>query len=62
MITMDAAVSNRTAEIGTLRALGLRRAAILAAFLFCVVMGLAGGFLPSVRAARLEIVDALRAA
>jgi ABC-type antimicrobial peptide transport system permease subunit len=25
-------------------------------------MGLAGGFLPSVRAARLEIVDALRAA
>jgi ABC-type antimicrobial peptide transport system permease subunit len=29
---------------------------------FSVFMGLAGGFLPSVRAARLEIVDSLRAA
>jgi len=29
---------------------------------FSVVMGLVGGFLPSVRAARLEIVDSLRAA
>ena len=29
---------------------------------FSVLMGLAGGFLPSVRAARLEIVDSLRAA
>jgi putative ABC transport system permease protein len=27
---------------------------------FALVMGLAGGFLPAVRAARLEIVDALR--
>ena len=115
MITMYAAVSNRTAEIGTLRALGFRRAAILGAFLlesillsvaggaagvflasflqaftvttmnfqsfsqlafgfdltsrivadafvFSVAMGILGGFLPSVRAARLEIVDALRAA
>ena len=115
MITMYSAVSNRTAEIGTLRALGFRRRAILAAFLlesvclsaaggaaglflasflqaftvttmnfqsfsqlafgfdltsrivfdalaFSVAMGLAGGFLPSVRAASLEIVDALRAA
>ncbi|HXF80687.1 MAG TPA: ABC transporter permease [Usitatibacter sp.] len=115
MITMYAAVANRTTEIGTLRALGFRRASILAAFLlesvllaivggvagltlasflqaftittmnwqsfsqlafgfdltasivavtlvFSVVMGLVGGFLPSVRAARLEIVDSLRAA
>ena len=115
MITMYAAVSNRTTEIGTLRALGFRRSSILAAFLlesvllaivggiaglalasflqaftittmnwqsfsqlafgfdltarivavtlvFSVVMGLVGGFLPSVRAARLEIVDSLRAA
>ena len=115
MITMYASVSNRTAEIGTLRALGFRRFAILSAFLtesvllalvggvvglflasflqaftittmnwqsfsqlafgfhltpgivistlaFSLVMGLVGGFLPSVRAARLEIVDALRAA
>ena len=115
MITMYAAVSNRTGEIGTLRALGFRRSSILAAFLlesvllalvggaaglalasglqaftittmnwqsfsqlafgfhltpgiaaatlaFSVAMGLVGGFLPSVRAARLEIVDSLRAA
>ena len=115
MITMYAAVANRTGEIGTLRALGFRRASILAAFLlesvllalvggamglalasllqaftittmnwqsfsqlafgfyltggivvktmiFSVFMGLVGGFLPSIRAARLEIVDSLRAA
>lgn len=115
MITMYAAVANRTGEIGTLRALGFRRSAILSAFLiesillaivggvmglvlasflqaftittmnwqsfsqlafgfdltarivvvtmiFAVFMGLVGGFLPSVRAARLEIVDSLRAA
>jgi putative ABC transport system permease protein len=115
MITMYAAVANRTGEIGTLRALGFRRSSILAAFLiesimlalvgglmgltlasflqaftittmnwqsfsqlafgfyltprivlvtmlFSVFMGFMGGFLPSVRAARLEIVDSLRAA
>ena len=115
MITMYAAVANRTGEIGTLRALGFRRSSILAAFLaesvllalvggaaglilasflqaftittmnwqsfsqlafgfyltpaivvktmlFSVFMGLVGGFLPSVQAARLEIVDSLRAA
>ena len=33
-----------------------------ATLLFSVFMGLVGGFLPSVRAARLEIVDSLRAA
>jgi ABC-type antimicrobial peptide transport system permease subunit len=115
MITMYAAVANRTGEIGTLRALGFRRASILATFLleavllgvvggvaglllaslmqfvhistlnwqsfselafsftltprivatsmgFAVLMGVVGGFLPAVRAARLGIVDALRAA
>ena len=115
MITMYAAVSNRVNEIGTLRALGFRRANVLAAFLaealllglagglaglggaalmqfasfsttnfqtfadlsfrfvltpgiavktlaFSLVMGLVGGFLPALRAARLEIVDSLRAA
>ena len=115
MITMYAAVANRTAEIGTLRALGFRRGSILLAFLaealllglvgwvvglalasgmqlvqistmnwqsfselafgftltpeivvkslvFALAMGLVGGFLPAVRAARLKIVDALRAA
>ena len=115
MITMYAAVANRTVEVGTLRALGFRRRSILTAFLvesvvlalvggvigialaallsfqhisvvnfqsfseigfgfalslgvvknaliFAVVMGVIGGFLPAVRAARLNIVNALRAA
>ncbi len=115
MITMYAAVANRTAEIGTLRALGFRRISIMFAFvvealllsltggiaglflasfmqfytvstmnwqtfaelaftfamtptvivkglLFALFMGLVGGFLPALRAARLDIVDALRSA
>jgi ABC-type antimicrobial peptide transport system permease subunit len=114
-ITMYASVASRTAEIGTLRALGFSRAAILAAFLvealllgliggiagvvaasamqalsisttnfqtfaeiafsftltpgivlaslvFALAMGFVGGFLPAARAARMKIVDALRAA
>jgi ABC-type antimicrobial peptide transport system permease subunit len=114
MITMYASVASRTAEIGTLRALGFRKRSILAAFLteavllglaggcigltlasfmqmftistmnwqsfselafsftltpeiaartllFALIMGVVGGFLPAVRAARLNIVDALRA-
>jgi ABC-type antimicrobial peptide transport system permease subunit len=114
MITMYATVSNRTPEIGTLRALGFSRRSILQAFLmeslllsllggvagllaaslmqnielstmnwqtfsevafgftltvdivfntllFALTMGLAGGFLPALRASRLKIVDALRA-
>jgi ABC-type antimicrobial peptide transport system permease subunit len=113
-ITMYASVANRVTEIGTLRALGFGRAAILATFLlealalgllsgiagvalasfmqsvsfsttnfqsfaelafnftltpaiaikallFAATMGVVGGFLPSVRAARMKIVDALRA-
>ena len=112
-ITMYASVANRVTEIGTLRALGFGRRAILATFLlealalglvsgiagvalasfmqsvsfsttnfqsfaelafnftltpeiavkailFACVMGIIGGFLPSVRAARMNIVDALR--
>ena len=35
---------------------------VVTTMLFSVFMGLVGGFLPSVRAARLEIVDSLRAA
>jgi ABC-type antimicrobial peptide transport system permease subunit len=115
MITMYASVASRTAEIGTLRALGFRRGGILAVFLlealllglvggivgvtlatfmqfltistmnwqsfaelafsftlnpaiiakslgFALFMGMLGGFLPAVRASRLNIVDALRAA
>jgi len=115
MITMYASVASRTNEIGTLRALGFSRAAILVAFLgealllglvgglvgligaafmqafsistmnfqtfaeiafsftltpgiimaslaFSLIMGFVGGFLPAARAARMKIVDALRAA
>jgi len=115
MITMYAAVANRTVEVGTMRALGFRRRSILTAFLteslviafiggvvglafasvlqffsistlnfssfaelefsfalspsiiswslfFSITMGLLGGFLPAVRAARLNIVNALRSA
>lgn len=114
MITMYAAVSNRTIEIGTLRALGFKRRSVMIVFLtesilisivggiigiaiasflqfisistlnftsfselqftfalspsiiftslsFSVIMGIIGGFLPSVRAARKNIVDSLRA-
>ena len=115
MITMYASVASRTSEIGTLRALGFSRMAILLAFLvealllglaggvigliaasfmqavsistmnfqtfaeiaftftltpgivaaslaFALSMGFIGGFLPAARAARMKIVDALRAA
>ena len=115
MITMYASVASRTAEIGTLRALGFRQRSVLAAFLleavllgmvggcvglflasfmqlltistmnwqsfselafsftltpgiaaktllFALIMGVVGGFLPAIRAARLNIIDALRAA
>jgi len=113
-ITMFGSVASRVGEIGTLRALGFRRGAVLWAFLvealllgvvgglvglalasfmqlasfstinfqtfadlsfrfiltpgivaktlfFALAMGLVGGFLPAFRAARLNIVDALRA-
>lgn len=114
MITMYAAVSTRTSEIGTLRALGFKRSSILTAFLFealllgliggliglffasflrfltvstmnfqtfselafdftlsvdiawkalsfSLIMGFVGGVLPAVRAARMNIVESLRA-
>ena len=113
MVTMYAAVANRVAEIGTLRALGFQRWTIVSAFLleslflslvggllglmaaslmnrltistmnwqtfselsfrftltwsivlnalaFAMIMGLLGGLLPAIRAARLNIVTALR--
>jgi len=115
MVTMFAAVANRTGEIGTLRALGFQRTSILSAFLveslflgllgglgglffasflqlitistlnfqtfselsfsfsltpeiiyksmaFSLIMGFIGGVLPAIRASRMNIVDALRAA
>lgn len=46
MVTMYAAVANRIAEIGTLRALGFRRRTILATFLLeSIFLGLLGGML-----------------
>ncbi len=46
MITMYAAVANRTNEIGTLRALGFSRTSILAAFLAeALFLGLLGGLI-----------------
>lgn len=46
MITMYAAVSNRTGEIGTLRALGFQRRSILLAFLMeSLLLGFIGGCL-----------------
>ena len=35
---------------------------VVSTLVFSIVMGFVGGFLPSLRATRLEIVDALRAA
>lgn len=114
MITMFAAVAQRVGEIGTLRALGFRRSAVLLAFLleslllslvggliglfaaswmqtvdisttnfqtfselafqfkltptivlqtllFSLFMGFTGGFIPSWQAARMKIIDCLRA-
>src|SRR5690606_19308581 len=44
MISMYASVSSRVAEIGTLRALGFRRASVLYAFVTeSLLLGLAGG-------------------
>ena len=115
MITMFGSVASRVGEIGTLRALGFRRGAVLVAFLlealllalvggvlglagasfmqavdisttnfttfselafqfkmtgaiavqamlFALAMGVVGGFIPAWSAARLKIVDCLRAA
>ena len=45
MITMYASVSNRTAEIGTLRAIGFQRRSILVAFILeSLLLGSVGGF------------------
>lgn len=115
MITMYAAVANRTVEIGTLRAIGFSRSRILfvflleslwisllggavglfaasfmsfvqvsttnwdtfselafnfalspgiiiGSFIFAIMMGMIGGFLPAVRASRANIIESLRSA
>jgi ABC-type lipoprotein release transport system permease subunit len=57
MVTMYSAVANRTAEIGTLRALGFRKGNILAAFLTeSIVLGLIGGIAGVAGASLLQLL------
>ena len=58
MITMFAAVASRIGEIGTLRALGFRRSAVLAAFLLeSLLLSLAGGLVGLAAASFMQAVD-----
>jgi putative ABC transport system permease protein len=57
-ITMHGAIAHRKREIGTLRALGFSRGAILTGFLFeAMLLTLAGGLLGSVLALSLSFVE-----
>jgi putative ABC transport system permease protein len=57
MITMYAAVANRTHEIGTLRALGFRRRSVLAAFLVeAVFLALLGGTAGVLASSALQLI------
>jgi ABC-type lipoprotein release transport system permease subunit len=58
MITMFAAVAQRVGEIGTLRALGFRRAAVLTAFLAeSLLLSLVGGVIGLAAASWMQTVD-----
>jgi ABC-type antimicrobial peptide transport system permease subunit len=58
MITMFAAVASRTGEIGTLRALGFRRGAVLVAFLLeALLLALVGGVAGLAAASLMQAVD-----
>lgn len=58
MITMFASVASRTAEIGTLRALGFRRSAVLSAFLGeALLLALVGGIMGLAGASLMQSVD-----
>ncbi|WIT13080.1 ABC transporter permease [Paucibacter sediminis] len=58
MITMFAAVAQRTGEIGTLRALGFRRGAVLLAFLCeALLLALVGGLLGLLAATSMQAVN-----
>lgn len=58
MITMFAAVSSRVGEIGTLRALGFRRGAVLLAFLLeALLLSLVGGVLGLAAASLMQTVN-----
>jgi ABC-type lipoprotein release transport system permease subunit len=57
MITMYAAVANRTVEIGTLRAIGFRRRSVLVAFFVeAIILSLIGGALGIVLASSMSFV------
>jgi len=57
MITMYAAVANRTTEIGTMRALGFGRMSILAAFMIeSLLLGLVGGLLGVFAASFMQLI------
>jgi putative ABC transport system permease protein len=57
MITMYSAVATRTAEIGTMRALGFQRTSILIAFLFeALFLGLTGGLVGLLFASFLQLL------
>ncbi|MDR4509491.1 MAG: ABC transporter permease [Candidatus Brocadiaceae bacterium] len=57
MITMYSAVANRTAEIGTLRAIGFQRSSILLAFLLeSLILGFFGGCTGLIFASLLQFV------
>jgi putative ABC transport system permease protein len=57
LITMYAAVANRVAEIGTLRALGFQRSSILAAFITeALLLGLVGGIAGLVGASFMQLI------
>jgi putative ABC transport system permease protein len=58
MITMYAAVANRTIEIGTLRALGFSRGHVLSAFLLeALIISIVGGLIGVGLAALLQLVE-----
>ena len=58
VITMYSAVANRSAEIGTLRALGFKRRNILTSFLIeCILISLIGGALGLFFALFLQFID-----
>jgi putative ABC transport system permease protein len=57
MITMNASVSNRVSEIGTLRALGFSRSSIIISFLSeAMLLGLVGGILGLVLASSMQLI------
>ncbi|NBR29322.1 MAG: ABC transporter permease, partial [Betaproteobacteria bacterium] len=57
MITMYASVASRTAEIGTLRALGFRRRSVLAAFLLeAALLGATGGLIGLIFASFMQLI------